>query len=641
MGEIRSVARRRVLAVGVLAAAAATSALTPRPLALLGPVLMLLAATVSVHRREDRPAATALALLVGLPPAVVLVGAVVDLTDLSLPGPSAVLGLTGLWVLAASTLGRTVARSAADGRALADAWLRIGAVAVVTAGAAGAMVRLLLPSSTVVERLAWILGEEDNAHVVGVARELLTVGPRGAELADQFGTAFMSLPLLLTRTMGGLPATDGDVRLEAVSTFTLSTLTVIVLAGLAMALLAGLPHHVHPGERRRNGWTATVTASIATGGATFVALSALVVLPMRTGFLTFVWGLTLVLLGAAIVAVLPADAPRAARAVVVATLLGLVVLLIGSWPFILPALLVLLLLPVTWVDWVEVRARFRAQRARWSVGLALLAVGVVGLAVWFSRSGPAAEVLSYGRDILLAVASGITADDVLTRAALGAIVLAGLLVLAARTRGGTSGLLLAVTGPVLGAGALYVGLRVAAAVLTDGELNYAGIKLLYGIVTLAATLGLLAVVSRSTRWGTLGGAASLVAVAALIAASPTAHLGTDWWARTGLGEPPHAVATVEAIDSTSPDIPIRCLPNPGTVVTPTSRLAAYMCVRWMEDAFNTGTERFQGYRDELLTAEGETFGPTVDTILAESPSEYLFAYRMTMGPGWFGWDGRS
>jgi hypothetical protein len=57
----------------------------------------------------------------------------------------------------------------------------------------------------------------------------------------------------------------------------------------------------------------------------------------------------------------------------------------------------------------------------------------------------------------------------------------------------------------------------------------------------------------------------------------------------------------------------------------------------MEDAFNEG--RFQGHRDELLTAEGETFEETVRSIEERSMSEYLFARRFTMGPGWFGWNG--
>ena len=41
----------------------------------------------------------------------------------------------------------------------------------------------------------------------------------------------------------------------------------------------------------------------------------------------------------------------------------------------------------------------------------------------------------------------------------------------------------------------------------------------------------------------------------------------------------------------------------------------------------------------LLNAEGETFDEVVTTIVKEQQSDYLFAYRMTMGRGWFGWTG--
>jgi hypothetical protein len=57
----------------------------------------------------------------------------------------------------------------------------------------------------------------------------------------------------------------------------------------------------------------------------------------------------------------------------------------------------------------------------------------------------------------------------------------------------------------------------------------------------------------------------------------------------------------------------------------------------MEDAFNEG--RFNGRRFELLNAPGPTFEDTVARIESENQSEYLFAYRMTTGRGWFGWEG--
>jgi hypothetical protein len=59
----------------------------------------------------------------------------------------------------------------------------------------------------------------------------------------------------------------------------------------------------------------------------------------------------------------------------------------------------------------------------------------------------------------------------------------------------------------------------------------------------------------------------------------------------------------------------------------------------MEDAFNT--ERFHGHRFTFLNAEGPTFEEAVVQARAEDPSRYTFAYPMTVGPGWFGWDGMS
>ncbi|MGA1078398.1 MAG: hypothetical protein ACO3VG_05440, partial [Nitriliruptoraceae bacterium] len=99
----------------------------------------------------------------------------------------------------------------------------------------------------------------------------------------------------------------------------------------------------------------------------------------------------------------------------------------------------------------------------------------------------------------------------------------------------------------------------------------------------------------------------------------------------------HALAMVEAIERTTPDLPVRCRPARGTVVTDTSRWAAYFCVRWVEDALND--DRRSAFRDRLLFAPEGTFDP----IVAEAEAEglYGFAYVMPLGPGWFGWDGRS
>ena len=612
--------------------------LAGRPLALLWPVALATTVGLVVRSTGARPPQAVIATFVGLLPATVVTGAGHDLLGFAPPAPVSATVLLLLWSVAAVTLGAEVAGRVSGMLTNVDVWSRVLAITAVTGFIGAALGRLLVGSRTAADRLGWAIWEEDNAQIVGIAREVITGGPRGAELADQYGTAFINLPLLLMRMFGGPIAGEVDPRLQAITVFTVSTLVAVVLAGLAMALIAALPHHVHarPGAAAP-GPLSIVIGAAATGVAALIGFSMLVVLPMRTGFLTFVWGLTLVLVGAALVVVTPSDAGPAARLVLVAHLASLVVLLLSSWPFIAPALAPLLLVPLLWIRWSSVRASLRRHLGRWlaGTGLALAGLGLVGY--WFSRWGPAAEVLSYGLDILLIGASGIGADRPAELAArVGILVALGLAVLAVRP-GARLQLSFGVIGPVLGGGALYLGLRVAAALLTDGQLNYAGIKLFYGVLTLAVVLGLLTLSSMSTRLGIVGTAAVLAAVVVTHQVSDTASLHTEWWDRTDLGAHAHVEATVDAIQRTSPDLPIRCLPSPGTVVTPTSQWAAYTCARWMEDAFNDG--RFAGHRFDLMNARGPTFEETVERILEDSQSEYLFAHRFTMGPGWFGWTG--
>lgn len=78
-----------------------------------------------------------------------------------------------------------------------------------------------------------------------------------------------------------------------------------------------------------------------------------------------------------------------------------------------------------------------------------------------------------------------------------------------------------------GAGALYGWLRLAAALLTDGELNYSGVKIFYGIVVLAVLLGLLTIVARAGAAGILTGLITTIALAVVLQASPTGRLIAD------------------------------------------------------------------------------------------------------------------
>jgi len=639
---IRSTMLPRPVMVGsVLLLASTALPASGRTWGVLATVLLLASAAVLANAAAPRPPARlGLGLLIGLLPAVTLIGVAHDLTGASIPVAISRVLVAGALVVSTWAFGVPIVDRIVGRRALADVVARTMGVLAVTGFMTGALTRHLTSPRGTVARLAWVMSEEDNAHVIGAAREVLTHGPRGTKLADQYGTAFINLPLTFQRLLGGPLVGETDVRLQAITVFLVSTILIIALAGLAMALVASLPHHV-AGLRRgreRSLDVPTLLLGAPVAGASALAVFALlVVLPMRTGFLTFVWGLTLVAGAGALVAVTPSDAPRRTRVLLVVHLVATVLLLLSSWPFIVLAVVPLLALPLTWVDWR--RLRERARRDPRTTGLVMSAsiAVIAGLAVWFLRWGPLAEVLSYGRDILLIQASGIFADRAAVRVAAGLMVVAVLLTIALVARRDVIPLLLGVAGPPVAAVLFYLGLRAAAALLTDGELNYSGIKLFYGVVTLAALMGLPLLASMASRLRAPGLLAVATVVAYAFVASSTLQLVTDWWDRTDPQWAPHAEATVQAIRGSSPDLPIRCLPPPGVAVTDRTKWAAFFCVRWMEAAFNE--DRFHGHRFEFLTTDDETFEGVVEQVLSESPSRYLFAYPFTMGPGWFGWNG--
>lgn len=587
-------------------------------------------------------ASAALAVFVSLAPTLLLLGGLQQILTAHLPtGPLRVL-VALLWAGTSSTFGAAVAGRVQERVSLTDAWARIVAVLAVTFAVAWAVARHLLPESSPARRLAWVLSEEDNASFVGIAREVLQEGPVGAEQASNFGAAFMNLPLLVLRLLGGPIAGDDDVRLQAITLFSVSTVVVITLAGVSMAMLsalsvagAGAPDD---GDRTSaaSAWIAAPLAALAAAAG----FSLLIVLPMRTGFLSFAWGLTLVMLAAAVMAALPQDAKVLARTVAVASVIATGLLLLGSWPFIGVALVPLAMIPLTWIPWGRLKRVLRSRRAVALSVAAAIAAGTAILARAALQDGPLQAVLSRGRDILTMGGSGIYSDATLNRLALVLMLILTLhIALRSPNTRSTVPVLLATVGPVAIAGLLYLGLRVTANLLTDGVLNYSGIKLFYGVVTLAVAIGLPSLVGRSAPDPRIVLPAAALVVIAALSLSPTARLIESWSNRTDLGEPPHAVAVISAIRSSDPGLPIRCLPSPGTGINGQTAWAAYFCARWMEDAFNEG--RFDGGRSDLLNAEGESFAEIIDQLEAQHPSEYLFAYRMTMGPGWFGWDGRS
>ncbi len=597
-------------------------------------VVLLIGARGPVHMTW--PGAS-LATFVGLLPALLIFGAVHDLVAQHPPVVVSRLVLLVAWVGSGATLGIAVAARVEGRRTSADVWGRILGVAAVTAYIGGAIARLLLPGRTPSDRLAWLLAEEDNAAFVGVAREILTNGPRGDWLVEDLGAAFMNLPYALLRMSGGPLTGDDDLRLQAIALTVVSTLVAILLAGLAMSLLSALPHHVHrPRTQRaasRTSIVMIVAGSVGAALASLAVFSLLVVLPMRTGFLTFVWGLTLVLLATTVVSITPTDAGWPARVVLLVSLASTAVLLLGSWPFIATALAPLGLIVLTWVDWSRVRTALRRRPAIGAAVLATIGLTTVVGTILAARLPQVTRVIELGTDLLTIGGSGIFADQPIRRMATILMVIAAVLVLSRRPI--PAPVAIAVLGPPLGAGALMLGIRIATDMFTDGTLGYAGVKLSFGVVTLSLAIGAIAVISHASRLGAVGSVLALGLVVLPLTSSVTAGAHSGWWDRTAQYGSPHAMATEAAIRATNEDLPIRCLPSPGTAITDRTRFAAYFCIRWMEEGFNAG--KFRGHAATILNAEGDTYEEIVERILAEDQSNYLFAYPFTMGQGWFGW----
>jgi hypothetical protein len=493
----------------------------------------------------------------------------------------------------------------------------------------GGPARLLAADRTAVEQLAWTLGEEDSAQIVGIAREIITMGPGGGELADIYGTGFMVVPLTLMRMLG-LPGGESDPRIIAIYAFTFSVTLAIVTLGLSMALLA-----VSVGRAStRPSVMSLVAMVIATAIGGVVALSLAVFLPMQTGFLTLVWSMAWLALTASFVAIRLDRRRVLAPSIVLLHVSASIYLVVRSWPFLLAATLPPLLValrPLPWGPWLD------RLRSRWYLPLTLLAA--IALGAWQALSSSLfGEVLSYGREALTIGASGIFAD----RLAVAGVTLAIVVAAVAGIRSDSERwmhltIVVGVPGSLL---LSWFGLKLLALLLTDGELNYAGWKLFYATVSVGAVVGLAALAGSTVldrRWSSdlAGTAVGLL----LLTSSSTVQTYERWWDRTAPQSPPHAVAAIDAVRASSVDLPIRCMPQPGAAATEGARWAAYYCVRWMEDAFNA--ERFHGHRFTFLNGDGPTFEDAVERARRDDPSRYTFAYPMTVGPGWFGWDGLS
>jgi hypothetical protein len=574
-------------------------------------------------RRRGAPAAacaTAVGALFGIS-----VGSALHEALPSHPAVAASQALLGLlWLAGAASIGRLVARHVTE----RVGWRRASALALGT-GAATAwivtpLLRVVRPGTTVAERVAWMLQEEDNAHVVGIARELLTLGPRAGDLAGEIGTGFVSTAVLGMRV---LRLIEGDPRVTAITVFTVSTALAVLVLGAGMLLLQLSATR----SRSAPGLLELGMLPLLSAAAAGVALALAVVLPMQTGFLTFVWAMAWLTVGVGAAPLLTATAGPGERLGLLLHLGASAVMLVSSWTFLaagfLPVLLALVLA-------APLRQLARSARRRWYVLVGALVILGAAIVPYFERS-LIAQVIGLGRGALTTVASEIYYDRTVLWVVLVALVSGTGLVLRRHSTAAPAQHALLTFGPPIAVGVSWVGLWILAQFLTGGELNYAGMKLAYGFVAVAALLGLSGLVGVVTGRGTLlrVGVAALLLTA--IVGSDVVRFAPSWYDRVKPMELPHAVAVADALAQSNSDLPIRCLPAPGTAVTDRSRWAAYFCVRWMEDAFNA--DRFHGHRFTFLEAQDPSFEESV--LLARASGRYDFAVNMTLGPGWFGWNG--
>jgi len=541
----------------------------------------------------------------------------------------AILGLIG-----AQTVGRLVSRHAASH----VGWRRTGALAVGVAAATWTLLAplagLLNPGTSIASRLSWILREEDNAHVVGIAREILMDGPSAGRLAEEIGTGFVSAAILGMRT---LRLIEGDPRLTAITVFNASTALAVALLGAGLLLL----QVSITSAQRRPGPGELLLLTASAWAAVHIGLSVAVALPMQTGFLSFVWAMAWLTVGVSVIPLLTTQVTRPEGAALVSHVLASAIMVVSSWTFLIGGFAPILTYTAI-RGWRHV-AHF--IRRRWYAAVLIPALAFVVMAPYFERS-LIRQVIGLGREALLTEASVIVYDATLFRSVLAGLILGAFMTLRRDSSNVTNGLrsrwstrahrTLLTIGPSAAIGLSWVGLWVLAQFLTGGELRYAGTKLAYGFVAVSSLLALSALVG-ATAGQRLPSRASVAGLLTVVLLGSTTVAGSrDWSERLATGEPTYAVNVVRSIEQTSLDIPIRCLPWPGTGVSATSQWAAYFCVRWMEDAFNV--QRFHGYRFSFLGAEGPTFEAQVEEALLSG--RYDFARVLRLEAGWFGWEGR-
>ncbi len=606
-----------------------------RPIAPIATMAILPLVILAVRRRCTTTARAILAVAIATGPAALTIAAFHDVLPWEPPLAVSRLAVVALWACASATIGASVVDRIQGAAAKREALIRSLAALSASAWYATALARQFLPGADLVTRLGFAILEEDNAHVIGVAREVATSGPRGEFLANMYGTGFVVLPHLLLRLFGGpLSSELGDPRQAAITTFVLSSLVVIVLLGSAVWMIATFTSaSLEPfGLRRPQPSTLTFLNTLV---ASWIALAVIIVIPMRTSFLTFVWGIACLALTVAVALIVPRGSGATVQLAVALHTVAALVVLVGSWPFVAAGALPVLIIVIRKADLHWLTSRPLALGI-----LAISALAVLLPLIWsWSRSGLFAEVISYGRELLTLKASAIEADR---SAWLVLLVVVSVVAIVAHRRhdsrairSSPSGARLAtlVIGPPAALVLLYGGLLVAALILTQGELNYAGDKLRYAIISIGLLLAAPAAAALSDR---LSRSASVTLLCCLIvgaATSSTIQPSETWWDRSRPQRFPQSELVVATLRESDPGVPIRCLPPPDLEVSPLTRRAAFECVRWVEDAFNTN--RGHGHRMTFLFSDDADFGPAVTLALSDEDF-YDEVTRLTMRGGWAG-----
>ena len=567
-------------------------------------------------------------LMLSLAPSVAVASALIRALDRH-PGRTgsslliwAGLALTGaaLW-----PIGDRVIRTGGLTRVIA-----VSAAVVLTAWSFIRHALALLASGSLAERLMWLLDMEDNARFVGVAREMMAGSPSGGRLASQFGTGFMSPAVLALGVWRGVPA--GDPRVAAIDATNLSVAIAVLMVAL-IVIMVSVTTMASMGVQHGLLRAVLEIPIVATAAATGIWVA--VAVPMRSGFLSFIWGVIWASLAASLVPLFY-QLVGWRRVLLLVPLCSTVALLIDSWPFLIAGLVTLL----------SVGSLRRTSRPNdWTSGrrvsyYGLLSAMLLTAAVLIWNSPVRSVLGSVGLAVLEVEGTSITTAPWMRVLAAAAVLLGLVAAFLGSTESGRDRIRVTAATSEASAAALWVsvaGLFLLALVLNEGSWGYAGRKLLHGAVAVSLLVALPALVARviALRLPIAAGAAAL----AVLLSSAVLRFPEGWEEQVNAHLQPHALVITDAIRITSPELPIRCLPPEETAATSGARWAAYFCVNWVEDAFNA--DRFHGYQMDMLLHDGDDFDDLIDRMLTERASEYLFAHRIVAGPGWAHWDGVS